>query len=183
MRSGSRRQAMAGWPMPGVTVRVVDFEMKRRSARHGQAIGEVVAMGDHVMEGYFKEPEATAAVMTGPWFHTGDMAVWDEDGYIHIVDRKKEIIISGGENISSIEVERAIFSHPAVFECAVVAAPHDQWGEVPAAIVVLKPVETLTQEELARVPATAPRKIQAAAHHRIFRPSRCPRPAPERSAK
>ncbi len=142
-----KRQAMAGWPVPGVTVRVVDLDMND-VPRDGQAIGEVVAMGDHVMEGYFKEAEATAAVMTGPWFHTGDMAVWDTEGYIHIVDRKKEIIISGGENISSIEVERAIFSHPAVFECAVVAAPHDQWGEVPAAIVVLKPGEKLTQDEL-----------------------------------
>jgi fatty-acyl-CoA synthase len=100
------------------------------------------------MEGYFQEPEATAAVMTGPWFHSGDMAVWDTEGYIHIVDRKKEIIISGGENISSIEVERAIFSHPAVFECAVVAAPSEQWGEIPAAIVVLKPGESLTQDDL-----------------------------------
>jgi fatty-acyl-CoA synthase len=142
-----RHQAMAGWPVPGVSIRVVDFDMQD-VPRDMVSIGEVVAMGDHVMEGYYKEPEATAAVMSGPWFHTGDMAVWDQDGYIHIVDRKKEIIISGGENISSIEVERAIFSHPAVFECAVVAAPHDQWGEVPAAIVVLKPGHTLTQEEL-----------------------------------
>ncbi len=86
--------------------------------------------------------------MTGPWFHTGDMAVWDEEGYIHIVDRKKEIIISGGENISSLEVEREIFAHPAVFECAVVAAPHDQWGEVPAAVVVLKPGAKLDKDEL-----------------------------------
>jgi fatty-acyl-CoA synthase len=142
-----KRQASAGWPVPGVTLRVVDHDMQD-VPRDMQAIGEVIAMGDHVMEGYFKEPEATAAVMTGPWFHTGDMGIWDEFGYIHIVDRKKEIIISGGENISSIEVERAIFSHPAVFECAVVAAPHDQWGEVPAAIVVLKPGESLTQEDL-----------------------------------
>jgi fatty-acyl-CoA synthase len=142
-----RRQSMAGWPVPGVTVRVVDMNMSD-VPRDMQAIGEVVAMGDHIMEGYFNEPEATAAVMSGPWFHTGDMAVWDEENYIHIVDRKKEIIISGGENISSIEVERAIFSHPAVFECAVVAAPSDKWGEVPAAIVVLKPGESLTSEEL-----------------------------------
>ncbi|HML18550.1 MAG TPA: long-chain-fatty-acid--CoA ligase [Bryobacteraceae bacterium] len=140
-------QAMAGWPIPGVTIRVVDFDMKD-VPRDMVSIGEVVAMGDHVMEGYYKEPEATAAVMTGPWFHTGDMAVWGQDGYIHIVDRKKEIIISGGENISSIEVERAIFSHPAVFECAVVPAPNEQWGEVPAAIVVLKPGQRLTEEEL-----------------------------------
>jgi fatty-acyl-CoA synthase len=142
-----KRQATAGWPVPGVTVRVVDLDM-HDVPRDMQSIGEVIAMGDHVMEGYYKEAEATTAVMTGHWFHTGDMAVWDTEGYIHIVDRKKEIIISGGENISSIEVERAIFSHPAVFECAVVAAPSDQWGEVPAAIVVLKPGESLTSEEL-----------------------------------
>jgi fatty-acyl-CoA synthase len=87
-------------------------------------------------------------VMSGPWLHTGDMGVWDEDGYIRIVDRKKQIIISGGENISSIEVEAAIFAHPAVLECAVVAAPDDKWGEVPAAIVVLKSDELLTKEDL-----------------------------------
>jgi fatty-acyl-CoA synthase len=132
-----RRQASAGWPVPGVEVRVVDPDMND-VPRDMQTIGEVIAMGDHIMAGYYKEPEATAAVMTGPWFHTGDMAVWDEENYLHIVDRKKEIIISGGENISSIEVEKAIFSHPDVFECAVVAAPDDKWGEVPAAIVVPK---------------------------------------------
>jgi fatty-acyl-CoA synthase len=86
--------------------------------------------------------------MTGEWFHSGDMAVWNDEGYIHIVDRKKEIIISGGENISSIEVEKAIFSHEAVFECAVVAAPDEQWGEVPAAIVVTKPEHSLDEDEL-----------------------------------
>jgi fatty-acyl-CoA synthase len=100
------------------------------------------------MEGYFREPEVTASVMTGPWFHSGDMAVWDEEGFVHIVDRKKEIIISGGENISSIEVEKAIFAHPEVFECAVVAAPDKKWGEVPVAVVVRKPGSKLTSEEL-----------------------------------
>ena len=110
--------------------------MSRATCR---AIGEVVIRGDNVMDGYFREPEATAAVMTGAWLHTGDMAVWDEESYIHIVDRKKDIIISGGENISSIEVEKAICAHPAVLECAVVAAPDPKWGEVPAAIVVVKP--------------------------------------------
>lgn len=142
-----RRQAMAGWPVPGVEVRVFDLEGKD-VPRDMQSIGEVVAQGDHVMEGYFREKEATDAVLRDGWFHTGDMAVWDDEGYIHIVDRKKEIIISGGENISSIEVEKAIFSHPEVFECAVVAAPDEKWGEVPAAIVVRKPGSALTSEAL-----------------------------------
>src|SRR5579872_3824609 len=142
-----RRHSMAGWAVPGVRVRVVDLEMND-VPRDMQTIGEVVAMGDHVMEGYYKEPEATAAVMSGPWFHTGDMAVWDEDGYLHIVDRKKEIIISGGENISSLEVEKAIFAHPEVYECAVVAAPHEKWGEVPVAVVVRKPGSVLTGDAL-----------------------------------
>ncbi|HLG98552.1 MAG TPA: long-chain-fatty-acid--CoA ligase [Bryobacteraceae bacterium] len=142
-----RRRAMAGWPIIGVRVRVVDNNMND-VPRDMQAIGEVVAAGDHVMEGYFREPDVTASVMSGPWFHTGDMAVWDEDGFIHIVDRKKEIIISGGENISSLEVEKAIFAHPEVFECAVVAAPDEKWGEVPAAVVVRKPGSTLTSEHL-----------------------------------
>jgi len=142
-----RRQAMAGWAVPGVEVRVVDPEM-RDVPKDMEAIGEVIARGDHIMEGYYRESEATKAVIENGWLHTGDMAIWDEHSYIHIVDRKKEIIISGGENISSIEVEKAIFSHAAVFECAVVAAPDERWGEVPAAIVVLKPDTTLTAEEL-----------------------------------
>ncbi len=142
-----RRLAMAGWAIPGIEIRVVDGNM-RDVPRDMESVGEVVIHGDHVMDGYFKEPEATAAVMTGGWFHTGDMAVWDEESYIHIVDRKKDIIISGGENISSIEVEKAIFAHSAVLECAVVAAPDSKWGEIPVAFVVLKPAEKLTEEEL-----------------------------------
>ena len=142
-----RRQAMAGWSVPGVTLRVVDIEMND-VPKDMQSIGEVVAMGDHIMEGYYREPEATAAVMTGPWFHTGDMAIWDDEGYVHIVDRKKEIIISGGENISSLEVEKAIFAHEDVYECAVVAAPDEKWGEVPVAVVMRKPGSGLTSEIL-----------------------------------
>lgn len=142
-----RRQAMAGWPIAGTKVRVVDL-YGNPVPRDGKSIGEVVAQGDNVMQGYFNEPVATQEVIRDNWFHTGDMAVWDEHGYIHIVDRKKEIIISGGENISSLEVERAIFAHPAVLECAVVAAPDDRWGEVPAALVVLKQGRTLAAQEL-----------------------------------
>ncbi len=141
------RQSMAGWPIVGVELRVVDSEMKD-VPRDGQTMGEIVVRGDMVMSGYFREPAATQAVMTEGWFHTGDMAVWDEETYLHIVDRKKDIIISGGENISSIEVEKAIFAHPAVFECAVVAAPDTMWGEIPVAWVVLKPGVGVTTEAL-----------------------------------
>ena len=140
-------EAMAGWPLPGCEIRVVDLHMND-VPRDMESIGEVVIRGDNVMDGYYKDPEATKAVMTGAWLHTGDMAVWDDENYIHIVDRKKDIIISGGENISSIEVEKAIFAHPAVFECAVVSAPDAKWGEIPVAFVVRKPGHPLTAEDL-----------------------------------
>jgi fatty-acyl-CoA synthase len=142
-----RRMSMAGWGLPGCELRVVDLHMND-VPRDMETVGEVVIRGDNVMDGYFKEPKATEAVMTGDWFHTGDMAVWDPDSYIHIVDRKKDIIVSGGENISSIEVEKAIYAHPAVVECAVVAAPDQKWGEVPAAIIVVKSGQRLEREEL-----------------------------------
>jgi len=141
------RLAAACWPLVGSEVHVVDSEM-REVPRDMQTVGEVVVRGDNVMDGYYREPEATNAAITDNWLHTGDMAVWDEENYIYIVDRKKDIIISGGENISSIEVEKAIFAHPAVLECAVVSAPDPQWGEIPVAIVVLKPGEHLNQEQL-----------------------------------
>jgi fatty-acyl-CoA synthase len=142
-----RRQAMTGWPLPGCEIRVVDLHMND-VPRDMQAIGEIVIRGDIVMDGYYKEPQATEAVMTAGWLRTGDMAVWDEDNYISIVDRQKDIIISGGENISSIEVERAIAAHPAVLECAVVSEPDDIWGEVPAAWVVRKPGLPLEESDI-----------------------------------
>jgi fatty-acyl-CoA synthase len=142
-----RKRAMAGRAVPGVEVRVADADLVD-VPRDMTAIGEVVARGDHIMMGYYKDPEGTAAVLQDGWFHTGDMAVWDRDGFIQIVDRKKEIIVSGGENISSIEVERAIAAHPEVYECAVVAAPDATWGEVPAAIVVRKPGSALDSDQL-----------------------------------
>jgi fatty-acyl-CoA synthase len=142
-----RHRAMTGWPLPGCELRVVDLHMND-VPRDMHSIGEIVIRGDNVMDGYYKEPRATADVMTNGWLHTGDMAVWDEENYVLIVDRKKDIIISGGENISSIEVERAIGAHEAVLECAVVSSPDPQWGEVPAAFVVLKPGAQLTREQL-----------------------------------
>jgi fatty-acyl-CoA synthase len=142
-----RHMSMAGWGLPGCELRVVDLHLND-VPRDMETVGEVVIRGDNVMDGYFREPKATEAAMSGDWFHTGDMAVWDPDTYIHIVDRKKDIIVSGGENISSIEVEKAIYAHPAVMECAVVAAPDQKWGEVPAAIIVVKNGMHLEREEL-----------------------------------
>lgn len=140
-------KACAGIPILGAELRVVDAHM-RDVPRDMQTVGEVIVRGDMVMECYYSEPQATAEAIEGGWFHTGDMAVWNEELCIDIVDRKKDIIISGGENISSIEIERAIFAHPAVLECAVVSAPDAKWGEIPIAIIVLKPKFELTEEEL-----------------------------------
>ena len=139
--------AAAGWPVTGAEVRVVDSEM-REVPRDRRAVGEIVVRGDSVMDGYYNDVEATKAAITGGWLHTGDMATWDEENYIYIVDRKKDIIISGGENISSLEVEKAIFAHPAVLECAVVSAPDQEWGEIPVAIIVLKQNHQLDKEQL-----------------------------------
>jgi fatty-acyl-CoA synthase len=142
-----RRLAMAGWPAISNEIRVVDAQM-RDVLRDMESIGEVVIRGDNVMDGYFKDPEATRAAITDGWLHTGDMGVWDEDNYIQIVDRQKDIIISGGENIASIEVERAISAHPAVLECAVVSKPDEKWGEVPAAFIVIKAGQQIDEPEL-----------------------------------
>jgi fatty-acyl-CoA synthase len=106
--------------------------------RDGKTMGEVVMRGNNVMAGYYNDPEATDRAFSGGWFHSGDLAVWHPDGYIDLRDRAKDIIISGGENISTIEVEQAVVSHPAVLEAAVVAVPHEKWGERPKAFVVLK---------------------------------------------
>lgn len=130
-------QAMTGYAIPGVELRVVDAN-DRDVPRDGEAVGEIVARSDGVMKGYWKQPEATAEVMRGGWFHTGDMATWNQDGYILIVDRKKDIIVSGGENVSSLEVEKALLANPAVLEAAVIPVPDEKWGEVPKALVVLK---------------------------------------------
>jgi fatty-acyl-CoA synthase len=131
-------QAMTGYAIPGVELRVVDSN-DQDVPRDGQAIGEIIARTDGVLEGYWQQPEATAEALRGGWFHTGDMATWNEDGYILIVDRKKDIIVSGGENISSLEVEKTLASHPAIMDAAVIPVPDEMWGEVPKALVVLKP--------------------------------------------
>ena len=121
--------------------------------------------GNVVMQGYYDDPEATATAMRGGWFHTGDAAVVHPDGYAEIRDRMKDVIISGGENISSVEVEGTLLRHPAVQEVAVVGLPHEKWGEAPHAFVVLKPGATATEAELRRSPATTWRTSRRRRRH------------------
>jgi fatty-acyl-CoA synthase len=128
-------------------LRVVDTKFND-VPRDGTTVGEIVARGNGIMKGYFNDPEATAAAFDGGWFHSGDAAVVHPDGYVEIRDRFKDVIISGGENISSIEVEGALLRHPAVLEVAVVGLPHEKWGESPAAYVVMRDGASVTGPEL-----------------------------------
>ena len=128
-------------------VRVVDQEMND-VPRDGQTMGEVIMRGNNVMSGYYADQAATDKAFAGGWFHSGDLAVWHPDGNIELRDRGKDIIISGGENISSIEVEQAICAHPAVLECAVIGIPHAHWGERPKAFVTLNEGAAATPEEI-----------------------------------
>jgi fatty-acyl-CoA synthase len=142
-----RVQAKTGYPMIGVDIRVINDEGRDVKPDSGE-VGEVITRANVVMKGYWRQPEATDAVIVDGWFHTGDMAMLDSEGFIEVCDRKKDLIISGGENISSIEVEGLLYKHPAVLEAAVVAAPDERWGEVPYAIVVLKPGAQASESEL-----------------------------------
>ncbi len=114
----------------------------------GQEMGELMFRGNIIMKGYLKNPVATAEAFAGGWFHTGDLGVMHEDGYAQIKDRSKDIIISGGENISSLEIEDVLFKHPSIINCAVVAAPHEKWGEVPCAFVEFREGKSATEAEL-----------------------------------
>ena len=116
--------------------------------RDGKTIGEIMFRGNIVMRGYFRNDAANEAAFRGGWFHSGDLAVMDPDGYLRILDRSKDIIISGGENISSIEIEDTLYAHPAVLEAAVAARPDDKWGETPCAFVTLKRGQSVSEEEL-----------------------------------
>ena len=135
-------------------VRVVDAELNDVPT-DGKTHGEIVMRGNNVMKGYYNDPEATAKAFAGGWFHSGDVAVMHADGYIEIVDRAKDVIISGGENISTIQVEKVIVAHEAVLECAVVAIPDSKWGEVPKAFVTLKEGQTFDRRAARLLPRTA----------------------------
>jgi len=142
-----RMKAKAGHPMIGCEVKVVD-ENGNEVPKDGKSIGEIIVRSNGVMKGYWKNGEATMETIINGWLHTGDMATVDVYGNIDIVDRKKDIIISGGENISSIEVEGVLYDHPAVAEAAVIAVPHEKWGETPHAFVVKRAGSEVTEDEL-----------------------------------
>ncbi len=140
-----KRLRSAGLPIFTAEVRVVD-ENDREVPRG--TVGEICARGPMVMKGYWKQPEATAQALRGGWMHTGDAGYMDDDGYLYLVDRTKDMIVTGGENVYSVEVETALYEHPAVFEAAVVGIPDAQWGEAVHAVVFLKPGHTVTADEL-----------------------------------
>lgn len=140
------RQGVRYLPLEALSVR--DPDTLQAVPDDGETIGEVMFQGNIVMKGYLKNPQATDEAFAGGWFHSGDLGVMHPDGYIQLKDRSKDIIISGGENISSIEVENALFKHPAVSSAAVVAMPHEKWGETPCAFVELKAEMSISEEEL-----------------------------------
>jgi 3-(methylthio)propionyl---CoA ligase len=127
---------------------VMDAQTMQPVPRDGETMGEIMFRGNITMKGYLKNPEATQAAFAGGWFHSGDLAVMQPDGYVKIKDRAKDVIISGGENISSLEVEDVIYRHPAVLACAVVAKPDPKWGETPCAFVELKPGAQVTEADI-----------------------------------
>jgi fatty-acyl-CoA synthase len=132
--------ARQGVPMPALAeLRVAEVDTTTPVPRDGATLGEVLLRGNTVMKGYLANEKATAAAFRDGWFHTGDLAVWHPDNYVEVKDRAKDIIISGGENISSLEIEECLYRHSHVMEAAVVARPDAQWGESPCAFVTLKP--------------------------------------------
>jgi fatty-acyl-CoA synthase len=129
-------------------VRVLDPETMEAVPADGETIGEIMLRGNTVMKGYLKNPAATEAAFAGDWYHSGDLAVVHGDGYIEVKDRSMDIINSGGENISTLEVESILYRHPAILEAAVVARPDEMWGESPCAFVTLKTGAASTEDEI-----------------------------------
>ena len=140
------RQGVRYHVLEGLTV--VDPETMKAVPADGETMGEVLMQGNIVMKGYLKNPEETAKAFKGGWFHSGDLGVLHPDGYIELKDRSKDIIISGGENISSVEIENVLYQHEAILEAAVVARPDEKWGETPCAFVVLKSAAALNENEV-----------------------------------
>jgi fatty-acyl-CoA synthase len=151
-------------------LQVADPQSHRPVPRDGRTLGEVMLRGNTIMKGYLKNPRATATAFREGWYHTGDLAVWHPDGYIEVKDRSKDIIISGGENISSLEVEECLYRHPKVMEAAVVARPDERWGEGVCAFVVAKARRRRDfRRGNHRMVSRASRAFQGAAHRRVRR--------------
>jgi fatty-acyl-CoA synthase len=141
------RRARAGVAGIGVDLRVLDAD-GQPVPKDGRSVGEISARSNVVFAGYYEQPDQTDEAIYDGYFHTGDLGVWDEFENVHIVDRKKDVIISGGENISSPEIEDCLYQHPAVLECAVIGVPHEKWGETPVALVVRRSGENASEDEL-----------------------------------
>ena len=134
------RPGSVGLPVPGVEVKLNDANR--------EGIGEIIARGPNIMKGYYRKEKETAEILRGGWLYTGDVGIMDEDGYVYLIDRRKDMIISGGENIYSREVEDVLYQHPAVADAAVIGVPDEKWGESVKAIVVLKEGMKATEQEL-----------------------------------
>jgi fatty-acyl-CoA synthase len=136
-----------GMPLLGVEFRIVDPD-GNDLPWDGESVGELLVRGNMIMKGYYRSPKETAQALDGGWYHTGDLCAMGPDGSLLVKDRKKDIIISGGENISSLEVEAVLYSHPNILECAVIAKPDEKWGEIPLAFVVPKENAEITPDEI-----------------------------------
>ena len=180
--SRAERNGRQGVRMPmQEAMTVLDPETMQPVPWDGETMGEIMFRGNITMKGYLKNPKATDAAFAGGWFHTGDLAVMQPDGYVKIRDRSKDIIISGGENISSIEVEEALYRHPAVLSAAVVAQPDEKWGETPCAFIELKPGATVTGDELRAFCREHMARFKVPRSF-VFREFRRPRPGRSRSS-
>ena len=169
-RKGGKYLRSAGMPMPGVVLSIQDEAGNLLPA--GET-GEVCARAGNYMTEYWNQHDATAEAFRGGWYHTGDAGYLDEDGYLYLVDRVKDMIVTGGENVYSTEVENALASHPAVLQVAVIGIPSEKWGEAVHAIVVLKPDASATEQELIEHCPRMDRRLQGAQERRVPQPSRC----------
>ena len=176
-RAQLKRRQGVSYPLQEF-ITVIDPETMREVPRDGETVGEVMFRGNIVMKGYLKNEKATAEAFAGGWFHTGDLGVLDEHGYVIIKDRSKDIIISGGENISSVEVEDVLYRHPAVLFAAVVAKPDSKWGEVPCAFIELKDNARGPRRRSSRSAAVI---CRVSRRRRRWCSARSPRPRPARS--
>ena len=174
-------KSRTGRPFIGVELKVVRDD-GTEVAKDDKEVGEIIVRGPIVTPGYWNRPDATTETIVDGWLHTGDLAVIDGEGYVNIVDRKKDVIITGGENVYSVEVEYVLYEHPGVLECAVIGVPDEKWGEAIKAVVVLRQGQQPTEQEIDRLCKGSPGPLQGA-QDRGFCQTPCPRPAAARYTK